>query len=285
VLASVFFAGTSAGSLGQLLCWHLWNGLDIESHQAMRAHATGNQISLEAQDRLKRKPGRAHRAIGQQLDAVPVVLDCAFFQPNQNDAVGQILWANDRQDRPFIFEQIANPDLDLSIRIAQRHAIPSRLITVLRYRQLYTFQNQFISLMRISCLRDAREGTAVSRFGSISCPRPVVLRQLAFRALGSAPADRLRWRDGCPMTEDQKRFVKVMRAECSGHNLKSYLDETPAKVNTLLCAIFRRNHFTQQEREAIGERLQMTLTTTARRPSQQRNQANGGLPKTKGANV
>jgi hypothetical protein len=266
ILAAVFLAGTSAGSLGQLLCWHLWNGLNVESHQAMRAHATGNQISLEAQDRLKREPGRAHRAIGQEFDAFPVVFDCAFFQANQNDAVGQILRADDRQNRSFVFEQIANADLDLAVGIAQRHlmarssqfskihdkqsqklfglasveqrlflwrqfpriirqrirsrdefgikqassshqTIPSRLITALRYRQLYTFQNQFISLMRISCLRDARERTAVSRFSSISCPRPLVLRQFEVGALGFGLGCTFRlrhcaavvWAAGCDM--------------------------------------------------------------------------------------
>ena len=52
---------------------------------------------------------------------------------------------------------------------------PNLLITALRYRQLYTFQNQFVSRIEFSCLRDAPTSTSVTHFGSISSPSPLVL--------------------------------------------------------------------------------------------------------------
>ena len=71
------------------------------------------------------------------------------------------------------------------------YATPSLFITALRYRQLYTFQNQFISRIRFSCLRDAPTSTSVTHFGSISCLRQLVLSTYgpwaleSFQRLGS----------------------------------------------------------------------------------------------------
>lgn len=61
--------------------------------------------------------------------------------------------------------------------------IPSLRITALRYRQLYRFQNQFISRIKISCLRDARHSTSVTQSGSISCLRTLVLSTYGPRTL------------------------------------------------------------------------------------------------------
>ena len=61
----------------------------------------------------------------------------------------------------------------------------SFLITALRYRQLYTFQNQFISRIEFSCLRDAPTSTSVTHFGSISSPSPLVLSTYGPLALES----------------------------------------------------------------------------------------------------
>jgi hypothetical protein len=64
------------------------------------------------------------------------------------------------------------------------HATFNLLITAFRYRQLYNFQNQFISIAFFSYLRDAQTSTSVTRFRTISSPRPLVLRTYADETLG-----------------------------------------------------------------------------------------------------
>jgi hypothetical protein len=220
-LACIFLAGASAGAFGYGLCGMLTDGFsgDVESHQSMRPHATGDEIGLESKTRLKRETCGANRAIGQQLETPAIFHYCAFFQSNMNDAVRQILRADDRQYCALIFQQIADSDLNLAVLIAQRHLsagetfdqkqqphqhkdgaeqptgnlalfahpTPNRLMAALRYRQLYTCQNQFISRIVFSYLRDARKCTSVTHVSSISCPRPLVLRQLAVSALEMPP--------------------------------------------------------------------------------------------------
>ncbi len=121
LMLGIFLAGVSAGSLGQLLYWRLGGSGDIERHQAMSSHARGDQIGFESKTRLKREPCGANRAIGQQFEAFPLMLNGTLLQTNMNDAVGQILWANHREYRPFVFQQIADSNLNLSVRVAQRH--------------------------------------------------------------------------------------------------------------------------------------------------------------------
>ncbi len=57
------------------------------------------------------------------------------------------------------------------------HAIPSRFNAALRYRQLYTFQNQFsiARMVRFSHIRDEGFCTTDTGFGAISSPSPSVL--------------------------------------------------------------------------------------------------------------
>ena len=266
MLAAVFLAGTSAGSLGYGFCWHL-NDWRISALESRFPHAASYQFGSEQE----------HRAFAVDRNLVmPAVfqIDRAGIQPNpywrKAAARSCQLWADYRKYSALDFKQVTNSNLNLSLFIAQRHGsksirglametfglnsnpwnssplsmiftrpadhvilfaaspfktmtlrpsssvkvistiiqtTPSRLITALRYRQLYTFQNQFISLMRISCLRDAGNGTSVSRFSSISCPRPLVLRQLEFGALGFGLGCTFRlrhcaavvWAAGCDM--------------------------------------------------------------------------------------
>lgn len=74
-------------------------------------------------------------------------------------------------------------------------------------------------------------------------------------------------------TLDRKKF--------SGERLRLYLEANPRGVSKLLTHIFSGNHLTRQEREAIGQNLQMNLT--AHPPREAGSQANGGLPRRKSA--
>jgi hypothetical protein len=73
------------------------------------------------------------------------------------------------------FEVVAEPYLDLADLITEGHAAPNLRITAFRYRQFHIFQNQFTSMLESSCLRDARRGTSVTDFSSISSPSQLVL--------------------------------------------------------------------------------------------------------------
>jgi hypothetical protein len=281
VLSCGFLAVGSAGAFLFDPCRSLGGRGDIERHQAMFTDATGNKIGLKSKARLKREPGWAHRAIGQQFEAFPIFLDCAFFQANVDDAIGQILRADDGQYRALVVQQIANPNLDLSVLIAQPHAIPSRLKTALRYRQLYAFQNQFCILARIdlfSCLSMHRIGTSATQFGSISCPRPLVLRSYASRALVSAPADSymLQWRDRPTVPQGKKAPPSPLAAQYSLEHIQGILDANPAAVTKLLAGIFKPNRMTRAERESIARKLDLPIP--AQRPVKTAGQYDGGLP-------
>jgi hypothetical protein len=213
-LACIFLAGASAVALGYALCGMLASGFsgDIEGHQSMRTYATGNQLRAEVKQALFH---------WRYLKAYSIHFEGPFFQTNadQRLAIHVIgLRTDDRKHRPLIFEQVAYSNLDLSLIVAQNHLIlpqtqkqqqpdcsaadpkqpvwnplifrlhatPNRLSAALRYRQLYTVQNQFISLMQSSCLRDAGTVLKDTLFSSISCPRPLVLRQLRVGALDFA---------------------------------------------------------------------------------------------------
>ncbi len=206
MLALWFLAGTSAGSLGRLLFWHLFDGSgDIEGHEAMLTHATGDKIRRECETNIV--------VFFREFNPPAFRLDATRFQPNADDrlTVNQIgLWANDRQSRLFVFEQIANPDLDLSQFIAQCH----------------------------------RQNVSRPDLG------PYVLTDPSWYSL---------------------------------ENVKMLIDNDPQAATKLLACVFRRNHLSHAGREVIAKQLQMTLT--ARRPSKPSRQANGGSPKTKGADA
>jgi hypothetical protein len=208
-----------------------WRG-DIERHEAMRTHATGDQISLESKHWLKREACGANRTIGQQFEAFPVVLDSAFFQPNLNDAVRRILRADNGEYRPFIFQQVSDPDLDLSVLIAQCHyrlcdvnkggadmAALALLTLAARCNaiqaspaQTATFRISFIRFF--SCPSMHWIGTSATQFRAISCLRTLVLQYLAatpypVRATGRAAAIRQaenlrRQSDGGLSTSEEK---------------------------------------------------------------------------------
>jgi hypothetical protein len=289
---------------------------DVGVHQAMRPNATGDQFAREVEQRLNRKPGRAVIAIRRQrFEPLPILHNKALFQSHAKDRITkniEIIWlrANDRKSRAFMFEQVANSNLDLSVLIAQRHllsqvlqeqqqpdqradraehpsgnvmtlrahAIPNRLMTILRYRQLYACQNQFISRINFSCLSMRQIRTSATQFSSISCPRPAVLRRLPLWALGSAPADlSVGWRDIPHVLTDPSWY--------SEENVKKILTNKPEAVSKLLSAVFRTNHLTRAERELLAIDLDLTPTPSAQRLIQRRRQANGGLSKAKGAHA
>jgi hypothetical protein len=291
-LVCVFFTGASAGALGYALWGMLADGygLDVERHQPMFTNESGYQFGSEGQHRI------SERFIAILPNLVPLADEFgrAAYQADPDQRRGRMdIGGTDDGERcqrliqrwPRLqFERIADANRDLSRLIAQRHQFQypcKRIITALRYRQLYTFQNQFISLMRFSCLSMHWIGTSATLFSSISCPRPVVLRQLASRALGSAPADLplSRWRDRPRVRTDSSWY--------SEENVKKILD-TQA-VTKLLVWTFKGNRLSHADRKVIGDELQMKLTgkltAPAQRSAKQRSPANGGLPKTKGASA
>ena len=193
VLLCALLAGGSAGAFLFDPCWRLdrWGG-NVEGHQAMLSDQSGDQISTEVEQQII--------FLFAGFEPLAALFDYAPLQPNANDwhicRASAQLRANDGQSRALVFEQVSDSDLDLSVLIAQRHAshgldsiwpvadhASSRFRIAFVIRRLYNFQNQFNSIVLFSCLRDVRNGTSVSDFGSISCPRPLVLRTYGMRTL------------------------------------------------------------------------------------------------------
>jgi hypothetical protein len=206
VLLCALFAGLRAGAFLGDPCRSLNGSGNIESHQAMLADATRYQLAGEVEKNIV--------PLFAGFEPLAGLFDHAFFKPYANTRRHRIVnihtWANDRQCSALVLKQVSNSNLDLSVLIAQFHVV-SRFKTAFVIRRLYIFQNQFISIAKFSCLRDARKSTSVTRFGSISCPRPLVLSTYTVRALRSAPAVRRSSRP--PRVKD--------RIQCDGQSLSA----------------------------------------------------------------
>jgi hypothetical protein len=266
MLSCGFLTGGSAGSFLFDPCRSVGGRGDIEGHQAMLTDQAANFSGMEIDERLR-------------ADLASIDRHLALVHPAANGLIG--IRADDGQERLAEPKTITDANLDLSILVTQRHAIPSRLITALRYRQLYAFQNQFCILARIdlfSCLSMHRIGTSATQFGSISCPRPLVLRTYASRALVSAPADpyMLQWRDRFTVPQGKKRPPSPLAAQYSMEHIEGILYANPEAVTKLLAGIFKPNHLTRAERESIARKLDLPIP--AQRPVKTAKQYDGGLP-------
>ncbi len=202
MMSAFFLAGASAGSFLGDPCRRLDGWSDIKSHQAMLTHTAGNQIGSEGQNRF------SECLVPIWANGIPLSIDFKYsaFQadPNQRRPM-DILGADYGEFRTLEIEEVPDRYFDLSVLIAQRHDLveapagiepaingfaihcltilatephhytSSRLKIAFVMRRLYIFQNQFNSIVLFSCLRDARNGTSVTQFGSISSPSPLVL--------------------------------------------------------------------------------------------------------------
>jgi hypothetical protein len=273
VLSCGFLVYGSAASFGVDPCRSIGGRGDIEGHQAMLTDQAANFSGMEIDEGLRTNFASINRHL-------------ALVDPAANGLIG--IRADNSQERLTEPKAVTDAYLDLSVLVTQRHAIPSRLITALRYRQLYAFQNQFCILARIdlfSCLSMHRIGTSATQFGSISCPRPLVLRTDASRALVSAPADpyMLQWRDRSHVPQGKKATPSPLAAQYSMEHIQGILDANPEAVTKLLAGIFKPNRMTRAERESIARKLDLPIP--AQRLAKTGRQYDGGLPKTRKASA
>ncbi len=130
MLCGLFLGSGRAASfgLGDRIAAERWGGADIKSHQAMCSDATGHELSGEWQDRL------SQRFVAMLSNFVPSAPEFkhAFFQADPNQRIGLMDAAHAHRTRhakssALKIEHVSNPNLDLSVFIAQRHKSCSRL--------------------------------------------------------------------------------------------------------------------------------------------------------------
>ncbi len=299
-LACIFLTGASAGALGYCLSGMLADGFsgNVEGHQPMLSHATRYQLASEQE--------HGSLGIGLDLEAAPIVQDQnARMQPDPHRCLPMAQFGADHAECGlFDLEQIANSYLYLSQFIAQRHLqpryqnqqpydreygaehptwnlalisrhhrIPSLRNAIFSYRQLYsTFRNQFISRIEFLHLKDARNSSSVTLFRSISCPRPLVLRQRASRTLGSAPADSFpQWRHRSSMVDPAKFTIQYCEQAMRDNQF-----DTAALYGNIRRAL--------QGKQWIRHRIEqpkLRKATGGTQAGNLRQLANGGSPKLK----
>jgi hypothetical protein len=182
VLFCALFAGLCAGAFLGDPCRRLDRWGDIESHQAMLTSQTSDILLVKIQQTARPKVASIQTACYGRSNG-----DGAFMHSATDCMIG--IRTDDAQERFAEFEAVSDSNLDLSVLIAQLHAV-SRFKTAFVIRRLYIFQNQFNSIVEFSSLSMRQFGTSAREFGSIPSPRPLVLSTYTARALRSASAVR-----------------------------------------------------------------------------------------------
>lgn len=261
MLAWIFLAGASAGGLGYALSWMLG---DVGMFPMGCANATGDQITREIEQWLM--------PVESDLKALAIIFHDSALQPHADDRHGRIqtsrLRADDRQCRALVCEQISDPNLDLSQVVAQRHKDSGA--------------GWGITQRQFPFIDPSTDDPSFER--NVTAPAP--LRIIAPAIIRSAPTVRSSpyspQTEGGPLgqrrdrtshdtcsvavgagttkersmpTQEQRRFVRIVGAACSGPELEAYLDANPLGVTRLLAHIFIGNRMSQSEREIVG--LQM----------------------------
>jgi hypothetical protein len=172
VLLCAFLAGGSAGGFLFDPCRRLdrWSGsgADIEGHQAILSNQSGDFAGVEIDQ-------SAHVYLHAFIDQYR-----PFVYAADRTMIG--VRTDDAQKRLAPFKAVSDSNLDLSVLIAQRHAV-SRFKIAFVIRRLYIFQNQFNSIALFSCLSMRQIGTSAREFGSISCRSPLVLSAYSVETL------------------------------------------------------------------------------------------------------
>jgi hypothetical protein len=161
VLSCALLVCGSAVLFGSALFYPLGFSRDIECHQAMLANQAAHLGSVELDH-------------GLRADLQPLIDGHGPLVDSTADGLIVVLKKH-TQERVTQLEVVAEPHRDFADLIAEGHAAPNLRITAFRYRQFHIFQNQFISMLESSCLRDARRGTSGTVFSPISSPSPLVL--------------------------------------------------------------------------------------------------------------
>jgi len=325
LLALSFLIGASAGSIGYSLgrgrcCASIESVLSLTS--TMRPHATGHQVRFETESRLKREARAANRAIGQQLEALSIVFNCALFEANEDHSAQGIFRADDRQYRALVFEQIADVDLDISVGIAQRHLLPQSFQEKKQPDQRKHGAEQPAG--NVPMWINWQHGSVhqgmhiVSEHGPVSEPDNDVENDdrgvISFHRQNVSRSDILSSRQNALIQRPSSTSrpgpsvlaLRIMRSApadpllagwrdrpyvltdpswYSEENVKTLLTNKPESVSKLLAALFRTNHLTRAERELLAADLDLIPTSSAQRIPQSGRQANGGSPKTKGAHA